>query len=287
MGTSCDLTLLGGDDALLERAVARVEELEARWSRFRPTSELLRLHAHPGRPVVVSDDTFAVLELAVSAWRDTGGAFDPTVHDAVLAAGYTTDFASIPDDGGPVRAAPPAPGLDAVHLDPLVRAVTLPHGVHLDLGGIGKGRAADVVATELLAAGARGVCLSMGGDVRLAGEAPETGWIVAVEEMPGARLGLTRGGIATSARTRRRWRRGDAELHHLIDPRTGRPAPGAGRAVTVIAGTAADAEVLAKALYLLGPEAGGALLERHGATGVVVDDAGEAHPLPGFADYLL
>ena len=168
MGTSCDLTLLGGDDALLERAVARVEELEARWSRFRPTSELLRLHAHPGRPVVVSDDTFAVLELAVSAWRDTGGAFDPTVHDAVLAAGYTTDFASIPDDGGPVRAAPPAPGLDAVHLDPLVRAVTLPHGVHLDLGGIGKGRAADVVATELLAAGARGVCLSMGGDVRLA-----------------------------------------------------------------------------------------------------------------------
>ena len=116
---------------------------------------------------------------------------------------------------------------------------------------------------------------------------PATGWIVAVEEMPGARLGLTRGGIATSARTRRRWRRGDAELHHLIDPRTGRPAPGAGRAVTVIAGTAADAEVLAKALYLLGPATGGALLERHGATGVVVDDAGEAHPLPGFADYLL
>jgi thiamine biosynthesis lipoprotein ApbE len=56
--------------------------------------------------------------------------------------------------------------------------------------------------------------------------------------------------------------------------------------VTVIAGTAAEAEVLAKALYLLGADAGGALLARHGATGVIVDDAGDPHPLPGFADYL-
>lgn len=286
MGTDCDLTLLGGAPDLLDLAVARVEDLEARWSRFRPSSELLRLHEHPGRPVIVSDETFAVLELAIESWRATGGAFDPSVHDAVLAAGYTVDFAGVAADGTPGEPGLPAPGLGAVRLDPLVRSVTLPPGVHLDLGGIGKGRAADLVATELLRAGATGVCLSMGGDVRLAGEPPDRGWIVAVEELPGVRLALARGGVATSARTRRRWRRGGTELHHLIDPCTGRPAPGAGRAVTVIAGTAAEAEVLAKALYLLGPDAGGALLAERGATGVVVDEAGGAHPLPGFDAYL-
>lgn len=286
MGTDCDLTLLGGTPELLDFAVDRVEELEARWSRFRPTSELLRLHGHPGRPVVVSDDTFAVLELALAAWRDTRGAFDPSVHDAVRAAGYTDDFAALPPDGGPVPPGTPAPGLADVRLDPLVRSVTLPPGVHLDLGGIGKGRAADVVAAELLAHGAVGVCLSLGGDVRLAGEPPTSGWIVDVEELPGTRLALARGGIATSARTRRRWRRGGTDLHHLIEPSTGNPAAGAGRAVTVIAGTAAEAEVLAKALYLLGPGPVAPLLAERGATGVVVDDTGDPHPLPGFADYL-
>lgn len=287
MGTDCDLTLVGGDPELLERAVDRVAALEARWSRFRPDSELVRLHAHPGRPVVVSDETFEVLRLAIEAWRMTGGAFDPSVHDAVVAAGYTDDFTSLPADSPAAEPGEPAPGPGGVVLDRLVRAVTVPPGVHLDLGGIGKGRAADLVAAELLAAGATGVCLSMGGDVRLAGTPPTTGWIVAVEELPGWRLGLAHGGVATSARTRRRWRRDGEEAHHLIDPRTGRPAAGAGRAVTVIAGTAAEAEVLAKALFLLGPESGGDLLAERGATGVVVDDDGGAHPLGGFDAYLL
>jgi thiamine biosynthesis lipoprotein len=124
MGTDVEVILTGGSDGLLDLAQARIEGLEARWSRFRPDSELLRLHAHPGRPVVVSDETYAVLELSIDAWRATRGAFDPSVHDAVRAAGYTDDFDHLERQQAPGTTTGPAPGLGAVHLDPLVRSVT-------------------------------------------------------------------------------------------------------------------------------------------------------------------
>jgi thiamine biosynthesis lipoprotein len=242
MGTEVELLLdaPAGDRAerALDRAEAELERLEQVLSRFRPGSELSRLN-RDGRSSSASPDLVRVVELALAAREATGGRFDATVHDAVVAAGYDRTFEEVPADA-------PA-GVDrdvtcggTVHVDG--RTIELSPGVRLDLGGIGKGYAVDRVA-ELLAIA--GPCLvNAGGDLAVRGGS----WPVGVTD--GLTLELSSGGMATSGRDRRRWVRGGKELHHLIDPSTGRPAESALVRVTVVAASAADAEVLAKAAFL-------------------------------------
>jgi FAD:protein FMN transferase len=167
-------------------------------------------------------------------------------------------------------------------MDPLIRSVTLPTGVALDLGGIAKGYAADLVAEELIEGGAEGACVNVGGDLRVVGRPPGAdAWCVVVDaEVPDATappaLVLAAGAVATSSRARRTWARGDRQLHHLIDPRTGSPACTPWVAATVIAGRAVDAEPLAKAAVLARNEAFAAqMLSKHATCGLVVDDTGE------------
>ena len=166
MGSDAHVLVVGGPATLLGGARDRIESLESRWSRFRPESELCRLNRAAGRPVVCSDDTYLAISAAVDAWVATEGRFDPTVLDAVVAAGYERDFAT--SAPGPRTATPrPTPGGSGIVLDPVVRAVTLPKGVAVDLGGIGKGLAADLVATMLVRSGASGACVNLGGDLRV------------------------------------------------------------------------------------------------------------------------
>ena len=166
MGTDAHVIVVGAP-GLLDGAQARLEQLEARWSRFRDTSELSRLNAANGAPVVVSPDTFALLVLARDAWHRTGGAFDPTVLRALESAGYDRDFASV-ERASPVAPgdALPAPGCDGIELDRLVRSVRLPRGTTIDLGGIGKGYAADLVCQEPDGCGRSGA-RRVGGFLRL------------------------------------------------------------------------------------------------------------------------
>jgi thiamine biosynthesis lipoprotein len=288
MGSRARVLAYGGPADLADRARARLLELEARWSRFVAASELSRLNAAQGAPVVVSADTFDVIQLAIAAWRETEGRFDPTVIDALEAAGYDRTFADVPPAAA-ARAARPArvPGCGGIRLDRIVRSVRLPSGVRLDLGGIGKGRAADLIAAELLDAGAAGVCVDLGGDLRLAGGAPQpAGWRVQLDPSlaPARSLLVAAGGVATSTRVRRHWSRGDEDRHHLIDPGSGRPAWTGLRAVTVVADTTAWAEILAKAAFVAGPEAGSELLAAHGVTGLLVRDDGQVEALPGLAE---
>jgi FAD:protein FMN transferase len=298
MGSTARLLVLGGPRDLADRARERLVALEAHWSRFQPDSELCRLNAAAGAPVVVSRDTFAIIELAVAAWRSTGGRFDPTVLDALEQAGYDRTFDDVtgPSSLAAVAAAGcegTTPGCDAIELDSLVGAVRLPIGVHLDLGGIGKGYAADLVAAELLDRGADGVCVNLGGDVRVCGMAPEAlGWQVDLDpgltgpdEQPRSfRLGG--GAVATSTRLRRSWTRAGTRHHHLIDPTTSRSAWTGLAAVTVLADGAAWAEILAKAAFVAGPVDGAALLRAHQVTGVLVRDDGRVDELPGVEAFL-
>ena len=220
MGTDVEVLAVGADASGMARlgalAADALEAREARWSRFRPSSELCRINDTAGAPVVVSPDTFNLIALAVDAWRATDGRYDPTVLAALQAAGYDRDFDAVARDGGhPVGVHPTVPGCDGVELDRVVSAVRLPRGVALDLGGIGKGYAADVVSAELLEArvpGVRGILLNLGGDLRARGDAPEPdGWVVDVDDPLGTgRTGLValaEGAVATSTRLRRAWPR--------------------------------------------------------------------------------
>jgi FAD:protein FMN transferase len=229
MGT--DVELFGARAAfyLVEQ---EFERLEAILSRFRPESELSRLNAVgwiDASPVLLE-----VTALALAARENTGGRFDPTIYNAVVAAGYDRSFELLDPHPGPAAAC----GGD-VTIDGTV--IRLGAGVRLDFGGIGKGYAVDRAAALL---GAHGPALvNAGGDIAVRGGR----WPVGVD-VPGAplTLELTSGALATSGSDRRRWAGG----HHLIDPRTGAPARSPFVRVTVAAPTAVAAEVLAKAVYL-------------------------------------
>ncbi len=242
MGTDVELLLDAPDSErarrALDRAETEFERLEQVLSRFRPDSELSRLN-RDGRSPVASPDLVRVVELALAAREATGGRFDPTVHDALVAAGYDRTFDEVPAEA-PVRRSHAAACGGAVCVDGLT--IELEPGTRLDLGGIGKGYAVDRVAESLAVAGP---CLvNAGGDIAIRGGS----WPIAVAD--GLTLELSRGGVATSGRDRRRWVRGGREVHHLIDPSTGRPAESDLVCVTVVADSATDAEVLAKAAFL-------------------------------------
>jgi FAD:protein FMN transferase len=290
MGSTARLLIRGGPADLPVIARARLDELEARWSRFRPTSELCRMNRAGGAPVLVSHDTYDVVALAVGSWQATDGRFDPTLIDALEQAGYDRDFAAICDADTAHGAAPHASaGCGDIELLPLVPAVRLPAGVRLDLGGIGKGRAADVLAAELRGAGADGVCVNLGGDVRVSGTPPvPPGWQVDLDPTlaPGRSFHLDDGAVATSTRLRRAWTRDGERRHHLLDPSDGRPAWSGLASVTVLARNAAHAEVLAKAAFVAGPEAGRDLLRAAEVTGLFVHDDGRVEDLPGLAPFL-
>ena len=133
----------------------------------------------------------------------------------------------------------------------------LPRGAGFDPGGMGKGLAADIVADELVASGASGVCVNLGGDIRVAGDGPSgDGWTIDIDHPhradPVARVGLRQGAVATSTTLLRRWQIEGEPLTHVIDPRTGRPTRTDVELVSVIAGRAWLAEVLATACMLRG-----------------------------------
>jgi thiamine biosynthesis lipoprotein len=164
-----------------------------------------------------------------------------------------------------------------VRLDEETRSVTLPRRSRLDLGGIAKGWIVDRVADLLAPHG--DFLVDAGGDIAARGEGPDgkPGWLVGVADpvRPDHDLCLARltdQAVATSTTMRRRWRRGGETLHHLIDPRTGRPAASDVLQATVFAGTAMEADVFAKTALILGRESGLDWLTRRGQPALLVTE---------------
>jgi FAD:protein FMN transferase len=284
MGSDATVIAVGGPPGLTELARERLDELERLWSRFRPDSEVSLLNAAGGRSMEVSDETIRLVSTAVEAWFLAEGAYDPTVLGDVLRAGYTVSFERLPAlPTGPLAHSQLRIGAAGIRINPLDRRVELPVGVGFDPGGIGKGLAADMVAEELIASGAGGACVNVGGDLRVCGTPPDgvpgSGWAIGVDSPVNtecvAVLGLADGGVATSSRLRRRWiAAGGKPSHHLIDPRTGKPADAGLAAVSVVAAHAWQAEMLSKAVFVKGATAGAALLDDFGAAGLFVTDDG-------------
>ena len=282
MGTQIEL-LVEADQATAALAAAEEEfhRLEALLSRFRADSELSRLNSNG--TLAAGPDLLRVVELALAATKRTGGRFDITVHEAVVAAGYDRSFELVPAvDAAPALSPVPHTAAGVRHTAGVrVRdgVIRLGHGVRLDLGGIGKGyaceRAAEILATA-------GPCLvNAGGDI-----ATRAGtWTVSVEtaaepltlELSGSSA------LATSGRDLRRWHRGGRELHHLIDPATGLPSASDLLRATAVAHDAIDAEVTAKALFLAGADPARAEADRLGIPALLVTQDGRTILAGGLA----
>src|SRR5688500_9581837 len=144
MGCPVEL-LVDGPPELVASGFARLRELERAWSRFLLDSELNRLHDRPGRWVPVSAELLSALSWCIRLHAETGGLFDPSIRTALERWGYDRTFDSIDARDRPVPAREDAPGLAGLELDPERRAARLAAGTQLDLGGIGKGLAADLI----------------------------------------------------------------------------------------------------------------------------------------------
>jgi len=245
-------------DLALAAVDAELERLDRQASRFRDDSELSRIHREPAPVHQLSRGLAEAISVALAAARWTGGLVDPTVGGALIALGYDRDFAAI----GPALALPggpaPAPGWRSVTLAGTV--LGLPAGVRLDLGATAKGLGSDrAAAAAYRARGRGGILVSLGGDIAVAGQPPVGGWPVAVadssEGAPGQVVRLTGGALATSSVTGRRWRRNGRAVHHIVDPRTGWPAAGPWRTVSVAASSCAQANAASTAAIVAGHDA--------------------------------
>jgi thiamine biosynthesis lipoprotein len=244
----------------LEVVRAEVHAIDLACSRFRDDAELARLNRSGGRPFAASPLLVEALEVALRAAAATRGRVDPTVGASVRALGWDRDFPLVVARNGERTRfrVVPAAGWRSVQLDAERGAVRIPHGVELDLGATAKAFAADRAAKAAAAATGEPVLVSLGGDVSVAG-APRGGWPVRVVEdhrgaadAPGETVTVSTGGLATSTTTVRRWRAGGASLHHLVDPKTGAPADGPWRTVTVAASTCVGANAAATAAIVRG-----------------------------------
>ena len=286
MASTTHVVLVGADPGADDYARRRLRELDRRWSRFRQDSEVSRLNGSPEALLVVSEDTVRLVATMLDAWRVTDGRYDPTLLAAIDAAGYT---ASVDGSGRRSAGVPGTPRRRTpadVRVHPEAPLVAVPAGVGIDPGGIGKGLAADMVVTELLARGVAGALIGIGGDLAAAGTPPTPdGWHVAVEHpLDRSRtlstVTLESGGVATSSTQSRTWVTDGEVRHHVIDPATGACATTDLAAVTVFARAGWEAEVHATAALLGGSGGALAYLERHDLDGIVTTLGGTTTSTP-------
>lgn len=231
--------------------LARVEKAA---SRFRPDSELSRVNHLAGRPVPISRLLVMLVGAALDAAADSEGVVDPTLGRTLAGLGYDRDIRDVPADGPADAGVPPRSCWRQVRLDRRMGLLTVPVGAALDLGATAKAWAADRAAAELARRFDTAVYVELGGDIAVGGDRPD-GWCVRVAERDGGNgqlVMLRSGGLATSTTTIRRWRRGGQELHHIIDPRTGMPAGGPWRTVSVSANSARAANTASTAAIIRG-----------------------------------
>ena len=246
-------------DAALAAVLREIDAADRACSRFRADSELVGVNRAQGARVRIGPLLAEAIGVALQAAEATGGLVDPTVGRTLRLAGYDATFRVVAArDGATFRARfCPAAGWSVVELDTAASTVRLPPGIELDLGATAKALACDRAAAAAAHA-AGGALVAIGGDIAVAGETPADGWPVRIADdhaapldAPGPTVAIEGGGLATSSTTVRRWRSGASELHHLIDPRTGRPASSPWRTVTVAARTCVDANVASTASFLV------------------------------------
>ena len=292
----CWVHLVVTDRAALDTArsmlAADLADLDAACSRFRADSELAALDRAQGRPVRLSPLLANAVAVALRAAELTDGDVDPTVGEAIVAAGYDRDFSLVPPDGPALNLVVKAvPGWRQVRLDPATRTLAMPAGIRLDLGATAKAWAADRAAARIAAELGAGVLVGLGGDIAVAGQAPPGGWRIRVQDVtgrpedvpegPATVVAITSGGLATSSTTARRWRRGGSVLHHILDPRTGLPPAPVWRTISVTAATCADANAASTAAISRGAQAPG-WLAAIGLPARLVDVSGRVETVAGW-----
>jgi thiamine biosynthesis lipoprotein len=272
-----------------EDALDEIDRLEGQLTVYRDTSEVSQLNRHaPISAVPVEPCLFALLTVAARLHAETEGAFDISVGALIKAWGFYRRRGRVPSEEERTRVRDRV-GMQHVHLDPERRTIRYDvPGLEINLGSIGKGYALDRAADRLRQQWSVTSALLHGGhsSVLALGSEPgrRDGWAVGIRHPweRTRRLGVLRlrdRALATSAATFQHLEYNGRKLGHILDPRTGWPAEGLASA-TVIARTAAEADALATAFFILGVEGARAYCARcPDVAAVLLPEGDEARPV--------
>lgn len=279
MGTSFFCILVGANEEICDAVYALANELESRWSRFVPDSEVMVLNNNPDSMHLVSDATLRLVSEMKLGFELTQGLYSANILSDLIDLGFATSRANPENVTLWSANSKTSADLSDVVIDLDTKSVSVPKGVALDAGGIGKGLAADLMSDYAMQLGAMGVAVFAGGDVAVKGMAQDAaGWKVNISDPNEVEnfidtIALSRGGLATSSPMG--WKIGSS--HHIIDPRTHRSSDSDVLQATVIAQNASQAEVLSKMCVILGAQEGISQIDSLGAAALIVDDTNQVH----------
>jgi len=300
MGTELRVTIWTADDALAETASSAVfrefDRLDDMMSVWKSESDIVRINAAAGEKAVpVSSETREVLQVARQISEQTDGTFDITF--AALSGLWKFDYQdkdeSIPDRKEIERRLPLVNYRDVAVDDAAGTVMLRRKGMRVNLGGIGKGYAVDRAVDILRRSGLRDFMIQAGGDMYVAGRRGDRPWRLGIRDPRGpadrvfAALDLSDSTFSTSGDYERFFMKDGVRYHHIIDLRTGEPAR-LSRSVTLVTDRAVIADALAKGVFILGPDAGMALIERTpDVQGVIVSAKNEVSISSGLRKRLI
>lgn len=298
MGSSVTVTVWTRDEPRAESAIEEVfrefDRLENLMSVWREGSDVLRLNAAAGEgPVSASPEVIEVLGLARRYSELSSGKFDVTFGPLSGLWRFDHDQDGVIPDPASVASRVSLIGWEDLVVDAAAGTAWLRRaGMSVHLGGIGKGYAVDRGAAILRSHGLENFLIQSGGDMYVGGNPEGRAWRLGIQDprgpadTPFAVVELTNGTFSTSGDYERFFMTGGRRYHHILDPDSGEPAM-ASRSVTIVTSRAVDADALSTAVFILGPEAGMALIERlPDVEGVIVGARNDVRVSSGLQDRL-
>ncbi|MCR5485578.1 MAG: FAD:protein FMN transferase [Clostridiales bacterium] len=257
MDTVMTLTAYGKDtSAALDTAAKTIRELDKKLSYSGKESEVYKLNSSGGKPVKADDDLLTPLKVSLDVSEKSGGALDVTVFPVVKAWGFISKEYTVPTDN---KLASLLKNVDWSSVKISEDSVSVPENAEIDLGAVAKGYASERAAETLISKGVKSAVISLGGNVRTVGTKPDgSKWNVAVVDPtePGTKtvgtLKLGETSVVTSGGYQRYFEKNGKRYHHIIDPKTGRPAESGLISVTVVCDDGTYADALSTALFVLG-----------------------------------
>jgi thiamine biosynthesis lipoprotein len=287
MGTSFFCVLVGANESICESIYSLADELESKWSRYIPDSEVMLLNNNPDSMHEVSDATLRLVSEMKLGFELTQGLYSANILGELIDLGFARSRSNPANVTNWEAHAKTSADLPDVVINIDEKSVSVPSGVALDAGGIGKGLAADLMSDYAMQLGAMGIAVFAGGDVAVKGMATQAaGWKVNISDPTNvdthiASVLLSRGGLATSSPMG--WKIGDS--HHIIDPRTHMSSDSDVLQATVIAQNSSQAEVLAKMCVILGTRDGIARIDSLGVAALIVDNTNQVHTSKNWETY--
>ncbi len=289
MNTYMTLTVYGENgETALEAAEERIHAVEALWSVTDAASDIYRANHSGGQTVSVHEETANLLSFALDMAQKTGGALEPTIYPVLTAWGFTTDSKQVPTQE---QIAEQLPQVDYSRIRLEGTSLTVPAGMQLDLGAVGKGYAADVVTDVLKAHGIESAVLSLGGNIQTIGSRPDgSQWRIGIRApWEDGNLGVLEtsdAAVVTSGGYENYFEDADGHIYwHILDPATGYPADSGLQSVTIIGKEGRLCDALSTALFVMGAEKAEAYWRENGGFDMLlVTEENEILLTEGIAD---